>query len=726
MRDRTKSSFSTAEPAPSATLAATLTGSDGPFVKKLTPQDQMEAMPPVDPYSAAGSLPLDDLDTGSDTGGTDLGAHIHSLWIAAEAERSGIELRWLDDLRQYKGIYPAHVRSRMKKGRASAFIGLTRTKVQAIDARIMDLNFPTSEETNWRISPSPEPELPFGIVNQKVGEWMQQNQRQPTPQEVSFIVMEEAKTRAAMMSKRIKDQLADVRYREVMRKVVHSGNLYGTGVMKGPLVDYRESKSWAIDAQGNWNVQTEQKMLPFIEAVPVWDVYPDMTATEPDDLRFVFQRHVMQRSELVELGDREDFDREAILEHIRTNKSGTAQYKTFEQELRTLDSERDNPNERIDYMSERTKRYEVIEYWGIIDADDIRESGFDLPENLDGLDLLVNIWLLRDKIIKLEVSELQSIGIPYYWYYYSKDETCIFGEGVPVIIRDAEKLFNASVRALCDNTAGSAGPVYEVNEDLLSPGQDVDDIGPWTTVYRGGRGIEAQHPAIRVHAIQSNAQLYIQLINMFSTLADESSAIPKYLHGSAQGMSGAGRTMGGLSMMLGQAITVVKEQVRCLDDYVVKRFIRNMYYWNMELGEDNSIKGDFEVNAEGSASLIAKEVRAEKLIMYLQGTASPLDASLVNRAYLHREVVKCLDIGEQAVKSDETIQIEQAQNQQQMQQMQIMQQAIQELQSYVKQLEQRVKSAHIDTLDESGGLRSYQGDPALAAQREVLVNAATR
>lgn len=728
MQRKSTGAFSAAPPPPNGgTLSTSLIAPDQPSVKESTnPSDAdlfaQQGIAPdgeVDPLTPLESAPDDSLD------GFNLGGHLHSLWTVAEAERSGIESRWLDDLRQYKGIYPAAVRAKLTGGKANAFIGITKTKIQAIDARIMDLNFPTSEETNWNIKPSPEPELPNELVNIKAQEWVAKNQRPPTPEDIAMIVMEDAKNRSSLMGARIKDQLVEARYRDKMRKVVHSGNLYGTGVLKGPLVDYKDARSWVLTADGGWTMQTEQKMLPYIEATSVWDIYPDMSAVEPEDLRFVFQRHVMPRSELVELSNRDDFESEIIMEHIRTNRNGTAIYKTYEQELRTLDSERFNPDERTDFMSERKKRYEVIEFWGSIDAEDIIDSGYSLPDELMGLELLANVWMLRDKVIKFEIAEVQSIGIPYYWYYYNKDETCIFGEGVPVVMRDTQKLFNAAVRALCDNTAGSAGPVYEVNEDMISPGQNLDNIGPWTTVYRGGRGIEAQHPAIRVHTIQSNAQLYIQLINLFSTLADESSAIPKYLHGSAQGMGGgAGRTMGGMSMMLGQSVTVVKEQVRCLDDYVVKRFIRNMYYWNMELGEGDEYKGDFEVNAEGSASLIAKEVRAEKLISYLQSTANPLDASMVNRPYLHREIVKCLDLGDQAVKSDETIKTEQESGQQQQQQMMMMQQAIQELQSYVKQLEQRVKASHIDGLDE-GGLGEFD-DPMQAAQREVVVNAATQ
>lgn len=688
----------------------------------MVPAEQLEGQPASFDETFDALTAVDDevlaMDmSGEDVASFNLGGHLFGLFGQAEKDKVDVEGRFMEDLRQYKGIYSSEIKSKMKNGRSKAFIALTRTKVNAVDARIMDLEFPSNGEMNWSVAPTPDPKLPIEVVHQAVQEWTIKTQRQPTPDDIQLIVNEEAKKRAERMARRIMDQLKESKYRDVMRQVVHSGNLYGTGILKGPLVDYRDKTVWSLGPDGRWIPQTAQEMLPYVESVSVWDIYPDMAATDPEDLRYVFQRHVMSRTELARLADREDFNGQEIMDYIRSNKDGDATYKNHEQELRGLDSERSNTGERLGLTFSRDKRYEVIEYWGYLDAEDIKSSGQDLPEQLDGLELCANVWLLRDKVIKFEVAPVQAIGIPYYWYYFVKDETSIFGEGIPIIMRDPQRLFNACVRALLDNTAASAGPIYEINEDLLMPGQNPDQLLPFTNVYRGGRGIEAQHPAIRVHAIQSHAQLYVQLINLFSSLADEATSIPKYLHGSNQGVGGAGRTMGGLSMLMGNSITVVKDQVKCLDDQVIKPFIRAMYHWNMELSDDVEIKGDFEVDAQGSASLIAKEVRAEKLVTYLQQTANPLDAPLTNRAYLHREIARCLDLGEQAVKTDAVIAQEQAQNAQVQQQMAVMQQAIKELQSYIAQLEQAVKGQHISSLT---------GDPMGDAQREVLVDAATQ
>jgi hypothetical protein len=99
--------------------------------------------------------------TDIDSLGFNIGSTLYALFQEAERNKLDIEDRLLNDLRQYKGIYPPSTRKRMPKGRSRAFIPLTRTKVHAVNARIMDLQFPSSGESNWNIAPSPDPRLPL-------------------------------------------------------------------------------------------------------------------------------------------------------------------------------------------------------------------------------------------------------------------------------------------------------------------------------------------------------------------------------------------------------------------------------------------------------------------------------------------------------------------------------------------------------------------------------------
>jgi hypothetical protein len=69
-----------------------------------------------------------------------------------------------------------------------------------------------------------------------------------------------------------------------------------------------------------------------------------------------------------------------------------------------------------------------------------------------------------------------------------------------------------------------------------------------------------------------------------------------------------------------------------------------MYHWNMRWCVDESIKGDMNIVAAGSTALIAKEVRSQRLIQFMQMTANPVDIRLTERRELIKEVAKSLDL----------------------------------------------------------------------------------
>jgi hypothetical protein len=123
------------------------------FNKPATPHDepQITGVMPQEPASfdeASDALTVDDNEvladdpSGEDISSFNLGGHLFSLFGQAEKDKLDVEGRFMEDLRQYKGIYSSEIKAKMRTGRSKAFIALTRTKVNAVDARIMDLEFP--------------------------------------------------------------------------------------------------------------------------------------------------------------------------------------------------------------------------------------------------------------------------------------------------------------------------------------------------------------------------------------------------------------------------------------------------------------------------------------------------------------------------------------------------------------------------------------------------------
>ena len=593
-----------------------------------------------------------------------LAEYVQDCFDRSVAARQDIENKWISDLRQYKGIYDAAVIARMNRHRAKAFIRITRAKVKTVDSRLADLLFPANGDKNWSIEPTPIPEFSDKKMQAIIQLWKQESGEDATRESLEMLMNEEAKKQARKMSKVIEDQLTELKYREIMRNVIHSGNVYGTGVLKGPLVTITENRQYYKQVKDNgkdvWLLQEHDTITPFVEYVRLWDVYPDMNADNLDDCRYIIQRRKMDKHDLIGLSQRSDFDSEVILDYVDSYPNGDYEKMPFEQELSSLGDVIDSN----DNGSSSGKKYEVLEFWGYVDAHDLELCGVDIPtDKKSQVELVANIWVLGDKIIKATMSPLQGIKWPYFFYYYDKDETSLFGEGIPSIMRDIQDLINSSFRALLDNAAISAGPQMEVNLDLLSEDEDPRDFYPFKVWMRTGEGADASNPAIRQLQIQSNGQEYLQMIELFRTYGDEITSIPRTLWGEPTGTNA--RTSGGLSMLLGNANITIKDQVKNFDDGITKPFITAMYYWNMQFNGDEDIKGDYAVVARGSSSLIAKEVRANTLLQFAQLTGNQLYMNMVKTPALLRAIAESLDLyDDNFVFTDKEIEVQQQQQQQ--------------------------------------------------------------
>lgn len=568
-----------------------------------------------------------------------LGLRLRSLYTKAQSDRSQIELRWLEDLRQYKGVYDPDELARLPVGKSKTFTRMTRIKVKSATARLMDLVFPAGSEDNWTISPTPNPEME---TNPVLVQAIQQQLGHPlTPDEMRTAVKAQAERASELMSNEIKDQLIDAKYRKLMKLVIQSGNLFGTGVLKGPLVNRSYRKAWSLDDSGNWSLSNVPTLMPFIEMTPVWEMYPDTMATTFYEARYNFQRTIMPKHMVLELANRPDFSAKVIKDYLREQREGDATMLHWETELRRL-------GWNLTGNTVKGKRYEVVEYWGVIDAQELIDVGLALPDDTME-EFWVNVWLLGPKVIKIDVQPIEGMQLPYYAYYWDKDETSIFGEGIPAVMRDDQKALNASTRAMIDNAAVAAGPQFDVNIDLLHPDEDARDVHPFKTWLRSGIGQEAQYPAIRSIPIESHTQELMSMTSFFANNIHEAT-LPSYMHGEATSKGSVGRTASGLSMLMSSAQVTFKDQLFSLDDDVQRPFIEGMYHWNMQFNSKPEIKGDFNVVVKGTSSLVAREIRAQNLDQFANSTLNQFDSPFIDRYELNKQRAKVLELGDDIIR----------------------------------------------------------------------------
>jgi hypothetical protein len=305
--------------------------------------------------------------------------------------------------------------------------------------------------------------------------------------------------------------------------------------------------------------------------------------------------------------------------------------KDYEQELKD-DSRSD------DYGA---SQFEVLEYWGVMDAEYARQVGMEIDEGVDDLDeIQINAWICNGKMLRAVVNPFTPFRVPYHAFTYERNPYSFFGIGVAENMDDSQKIMNGHARMAIDNLALSGSLVFDVDETALVGGQSME-IYPGK-VFRRQAGVPGT--AINGLKFPNTSQENMMMFDKFRQLADEQTGIPSYSHGQT-GVQSMTRTASGMSMLLGAASLNIKTVIKNLDDFLLKPLGEAYFQWNMQfLESDLGVEGDLEVKATGTNSLMQKEVRSQRLTMFLQTAANPAVAPFIKINKLISELAYSLDL----------------------------------------------------------------------------------
>jgi len=586
----------------------------------------------------------------------------------AEDYRTNDEDRWLRSYRNYRGLYGSDVQfTEAEKSRV--FIKVTKTKTLAAYGQIVDVlfagnKFPISieptvlpegvakdvsfdpkmpeqlkgetEETSPYGFKGDGMELPkgatektlqdrLGPLEDKLGdiEGLKEGVGK-TPTAVTF---SPAMIAAKSMEKQIMDQLQESGASKQLRSTAFEMALFGTGVMKGPFAVDKEYPNW--DEEGNYSPVF--KTVPSTSHVSVWNFFPDPDAANMDEAQYVIERHKMSRTQLRGLKKRPYFRGTVIDDVIAAGESYTKKY--WEDDL-------------SDYAADHgVDRFEVLEYWGMCDISMLEENDVEIPKDLKAFDeLQTNIWICNGKLLRMVLNPFKPATIPYMAAPYELNPYSFFGVGLAENMDDTQTLMNGFMRMSVDNAVLSGNLLIEVDETNLVPGQDLS-VYPGKVFRRQG-GAPGQ--AIFGTKFPNVSNENLQLFDKARQLADESTGFPSFAHGQT-GVQGVGRTASGISMLMNAAAGSIKTVIKNVDDYLLKPLGEGMFRFNMQFNFDKSIRGDLEVQARGTESLMANEVRSQRLMSFLQVASSPVLAPFAKFNYIIREIAKSMELDPEKV-----------------------------------------------------------------------------
>ena len=602
-----------------------------------------------------------------------LGSRLSDVFTEYKDSRKETENEWLSDLRQFQGLYEPDVLARLNESgaRSKVFVGLTRTKVMAAYSRIVDLLFQHGDSF-FGIEPTPIPQLdPLKMmqlremaVSQVIaasGMMPEENEDlivarlQELEEEFLEVEKEIAQTAADQMKIEIHDQLVESNAEQKLKEAILESCIFGSGAIKAGTVRIDRVQSYSrmedpMTGGMGFALSQIEKAMPEVESVSIFDLYPDPYCTNLDDCEGLFRRHVLTRSQLRDLADRPGFDADMIRYLIKNNRQGNHTEEEHERTRRRIAG--------INEHAESSNRFEVIEYWGEIDGHELEEHGVEMPEDADLSEYFsACVWFSGGKVIKVMLNPIMGYKIPYHIFPYEKSPHQFWGTGVPRMMRDSQVTMNAATRIWIDNLALSSGPMMEVNTDLLAAGEDPTDIHPWRVFLREGG--DGSMPAVRFYQPIANANGLNQIVELFRRFADETTSLPSYTHG--EQTRSLNKTATGISMLMGAANVALKSTIKNIDDFLLEPMIEALFHFNMEFGTNEKAKGDLKIIPRGSTALVQKEVQSQRLLQFLSLVSNPMDAAMIDRTQLLRDIAQSLDIDpDEVIKSEERLQAEQA------------------------------------------------------------------
>jgi len=611
---------------------------------------------------------------------------IQGRFAQAEESRDSDEKRWLRAYENYRGLYNKSLKFRESE-KSRVFVKITKTKVLAAFGQLVDVIFGTGKfpigvsetkipegETDiahLNVNNAPadiESSIPDDIGNriddiydvgykgdgkvikpgasfyngifedpieEKAKEaGMLTDGASPNPQAIE---LNPAQRAARRMEKLIHDQIDESKGSSEIRNALLESALLGTGIVKGPFNFNKKLHKWNNNDAGERVYNPLEVRVPRIEFVSCWDFYPDPNATNMDECEYVIHRHKMNRSQIRQLRNMPYFDEEAIRLAIQTGANYIE--KDFESQLR----------DDIRSEEDAHSSFEVLEYWGMMDAEYAKEVGIELPDSVDDLDeVQVNIWVCGQYVLRAVLNPFTPYRLPYNAFPYERNPYNFFGIGVAENMDDSQQIMNGHARMAVDNLAMAGSLVFDVDESALVGGQSME-IYPGKIFRR-----QAGMPGQSIHGLKfpNTAPENMMMFDKFRQLADEQTGIPSYSHGQT-GVQSMTRTASGMSMLLGASSLNIKTVVKNLDDFLLKPLGESYFQWNMQFHEGElDIEGDLEVKATGTNSLMQKEVRSQRLTMFLQTAQSPAIAPFVKISKLVSELAYSLDLDPEEILND--------------------------------------------------------------------------
>lgn len=513
------------------------------------------------------------------------------------------------------------------------YMGLTNLKVRALVSWIHDILM-NAQEQPWAIKATPDEELSDAletVIAQRLatelesfgidGEQQLMARAKELKSQARKYKKKVAERAAAGMTLKIKDQLLQGNWRDTFSQFVHDLAMYPTAIIKGPFLEKQAVLKW----QGNAMV-TRDVLRRKTARVDPFNFFPSPDSATCQDGAYVIERMPMSADGLLDCIMAPGFDETQIRQAIDQYPGGhTTGEATVGPEEIAEGAGASASNGATDlsagtsgFTMNPTNEYEVLIYSGRLPAAMLQQHGllmtYDPQKSCEA-----EVWVIGEYVIKAMLNPHPLGKRPYAAASFQTIPGQFWGQSLPSLLRDNQRVVNSAARSLVRNMGYSSGPTVEVDANRMKSEEQLDVLEPWRIYYvDNGDGMAPNTaPAIRYNVVPSIAGELMKVHDYYSKLADDISGIPAYVLGNPQ-VAGAGRTLGGLAMLMGNAAKGVKQVVANIDRHVIEPIVEQFYMLEMLFGTDDSVKGDAQVIARGATGILQRELSRANAVEILQ------------------------------------------------------------------------------------------------------------
>jgi len=562
--------------------------------------------------------------------------------------RSGWSERLLRALRAFNGQYDPDKLAQIQKFTGSQiYARLIAMKCRGASSLLRDVYL--SPERCWGIDPPTDPEVPDQIVS-SIGQLVQSelstlsqagqpadvNTIRDRVQQLMLAARDAAKKRASKQAKvaeeKIDELLISGGFYKALAEFLVDLPVFPFACIKGPTVRIVPSVSWQ-----NGTPTIDQKPRLFWQRVSPFDLWWTPGAADIEDAA-VIERTRVTRADLNDLLDLPGYNTDeirAVLDEY--GRGGLADNWDNTDAERAVQENRENP------QLNRSGMISCLEYNGNIQGQLLIEYGMDPSIIQDPLrDYMVQLWIIGTHVIKVQLTPSPRRRHPYFITSFEKVPGTPVGNGLTDILNDLQEAANATLRSLVNNMSLASGPQVVVNDDRLAAGEDGEELFPWKRwhVEDDPLGNNTQVPISFFQPV-SNAQELLAVYQKLNDMADDISAIPRYLSGQSPG--GAGRTASGLAMLMGNASKILQTVAANIDRDVFDPLLTTLFDLIMLTDTSGILTGEENVRVMGVNVAIQRETERSRQIEFLQITANPMDAQIMGpqgRAVVLRSVAQ--------------------------------------------------------------------------------------